>query len=219
MIVSLYADGTFRRWVNKKELSNSTYRDKVEKEISTLLSRNLHNSMYRSWNLRTHIVKKSSWFLLCREQVELLTSFLKNKKTIEIAAGTGYLAATLRKNGVVDYRAIDVRDDTYYGKKGIDYGIERLDFYSLPLEELHSYECVVATWVPYNTPLGTQIAERMRPGQYLLLQGEGEWGCTGDDDLFDTLDKRFTLIDDLFEEFDQPQWFGIHDRWQLYIKN
>lgn len=217
MIVSLYADGRFKWWYNKRHLSAHRQHLRVKDKINRIVRRNDHKS-YFTFDLRQSIVAESAWFLITDEQIEFLAKQLRDLNVIEIAAGTGYLAALLRDAGVRNYRAIDPRI-LKYCKDGVDYGIEYLPFEDLTIDQYHTYDVVVLTWPPYDHPLGADVIRSMRVGQYLYLQGESSGGCTGDRDMFDLLDQHFVEIEyDEFDDLPNLTWVGIYDDWSFYRK-
>lgn len=216
MIVSLFANGVSVVWHNTHHLNNYVKHRKTRALIKNLLTAQTHRS-WRSYDIRQEIVAKSSWFLATEEQISYLANVLRDKNVIEIAAGTGYLATALRSSGVRRYRAIDSRQ-SHYTKRSINYGVEYLAFEELSPLELHTYDAVLLTWPPYADPLATNVVKAMREGQLLYLQGESRYGCTGDDELFDTLSTQFDEIKTELEDLEHPQWNGIRDQWTVWRK-
>lgn len=60
----------------------------------------------------------------------------------------------------------------------------------------------------------------MVSGQWLVYNGEGSGGCTGDDpyhELLETEFERFELFEDSLNE-NHVRFMSIYDRWYVYRK-
>jgi hypothetical protein len=119
---------------------------------------------------------------------------------LEVGAGTGTLGRLLRAAGV-DCISTDAQPWT-----------ERGDVLAMDGEAaLAAYpgRSVLCAWPGYQSGWLTALLARFQPGQRLLLVGEGQGGCTGDDALFETLAT--------WQEVEVYRraiwtWDGIHDR-------
>lgn len=212
-VVSMFADGRIIRHPNKESVSNASRLMIVQKRIDRLVQSEAHKE-FHSWDMRRKLVSSVCWFLMASEHLDALAEQLKGKRVLEIAAGTGYLAAQMRLRGHSKYRAIDGRC-SYFDIKSINFGTEIVDFYSLPIEELQSYDVILMTWPPYDSELAYHVFRKMRKGQVLFYLGEF-WGCTGSDRFHQALELHCEALPDPLD--DTPQWAGIRDRWFAYKK-
>lgn len=215
-VVSLFADGKVIRNPCNASAGNLQMASRIQRKLDRLVASGLHTD-WKSWYLRRSMVTSTCWFLMTSKHLDILAGLLQGKRVLEIAGGTGYLAAQMRLRGVQDYRAIDARC-SYYNHKSINFGVEIDNFYSIPKEELQSYDIIVLTWPPYGDDLAHHVFRKMRNGQILLYQGEF-WGCTGNDRFHHALYEhcqRQTEIEDALGN--TPQWCGIRDRWHAFKK-
>lgn len=166
-------------------------------------------------DFRMGYVETTSWYLLSQETAQVLATFLKGKKVVEVGAGTGYLAAHMRNLGVWSYKAYD-NHSTHYTEDAANYGVISGDALEVNLAK---YDIVVMCWPPYNHPFGEQIVKRLQPGQILVYQGEVS-GCCGTDMMFDLLWEHFDEMSDLQDELNRHhvQHEGLHDEWVVYKK-
>lgn len=168
---------------------------------------------FRYEQRREH-TKSKGWHITTAETAAVLANYLKGKKVLEVASGTGYLAAHMRRLGVEQYTAVDLYIN-YWEMNSPNYGsivgdaFEHVD---------GDYDVIVMAWPPYAAPFGKDIVKRMRPGQTLILQGESWGGCTGSDKMFELLTDHFREDEDVSEElnFKHIQFDGIHDWWTVY---
>lgn len=170
------------------------------------------------YDVRRTYIREHSWFILTEETADTLAKFLRNDKVIEVGAGTGYLAAHMRQRGVRHYRAYDHFRGGYYNRKVKHYGTKKRNAMRL---NLSLYDTVVMCWPTYNADFAARIISRMRSGQWLVFQGEGYGGCTGDDTFHALLEDNFTplkLISDKLN-YHHHRWDGIYDAWFVYVKN
>lgn len=120
---------------------------------------------------------------------------------LEVAAGKGTLGRLLRAAGVGC-----ISTDLAPWAGAVD--VATMD--ANTAFTTHPGRTVLCAWPDYrNSGWLTTLLGRFAPGQRLLLVGEGAGGCTGDDELFDTL-ARWTPTP-------MPRnaiwsWEGIHDR-------
>lgn len=166
------------------------------------------------YEIRRDHTKKQGWFILTEEVADILADYLKDKKTLEVASGTGYMANHLRQRGVEDYTAVDLYIN-YWEAGSPNYGSIVGDAF----DHLNTdYDVVVMGWPPYADPFGKKVVKEMRGGQTLILQGEPWGGCTGTDQMFDLLGVHFTIDEELTEKLNDKhiQFDGIHDWWTVY---
>lgn len=163
---------------------------------------------------RRDYTKKNGWFILTDETATHLAEFLKGKKTLEVASGTGYVAAHMRQRGVEDYTAIDLYVN-YWHMDSPNYGSmvgDALD------HDYSDYEVVVMGWPPLGAPFGRKVVQKLRKDQILILQGESWGGCTGSDQMFNLIGDHFNIDEELSDKLNEKhiQFDGIHDEWTVY---
>lgn len=168
---------------------------------------------------RQHYVNKHGWFILQNYQVHLLAKLIGKSKTVEIGAGLGELATKVRKQLTLlngwsrNYTAFD---NFEWGYKGS--GVVKKDLKDV---RIHKADFVVLCWPAYDEPMAYTVANRMRKGQVLIYQGEGDGGCNGCDDFHDLLHDKFERSLQLWEDAlndGHKQWDGINDYWWIYRK-
>lgn len=179
------------------------------------------------WMSRDHELRKKhcvekGWFILTDETADVLANFLgKFKTVVEPFAGTGYLAHHMRQRGMGRrYRAYDACVSHWDSVKRPrrNYGFTKSGCFNINLKNA---ECVVMTWPNYDSPIAYRIARKMAKGQYLVYQGEGRGGCTGDAKYHDYLDTHFQRLK-LHERrlnAHHVKFDGMYDSWYVYVKN
>lgn len=170
-----------------------------------------------AWALRREWVKTKAWFLLSQETADTLATYLKPFRVVEMGAGSGYLAAHMRRLGVSDYRAYDSYCLRYFDRKKDNYGVKKRSTRSISFKQA---DVIVLTWPTYNTSFADHVARKMHSGQILIYQGV-RYGCTGDDRFHHRLDAEFTELPNITVALKKYhiQWFGIHDNWYVLQKN
>lgn len=181
--------------------------EKAQRTIGSFDKRKIHN-------------QKLGWFILTQEVMDKLALFMKNKTVVEVFAGTGYLANAIRKRAGMDekqYRAYDNASYSRFYEESRHSGVTYKNAFMAPIKKAG---IVVMTWPPYATNHGERIVKKMCSGQYLVFNGEGRGGCTGNDKMFECLKKDFDHLQDLSECINahHVRFFGIHDHWEIYRK-
>lgn len=215
-VVSLFADGRVVKQPKQEFVSLVDRAKRIQKVLDKIVSTGV-NGKWESWDIRRSMCMRSCWFLVSDTELNKLARYMKGKKVLEIAAGTGWLAMQMRLRGVTNYRAIDARC-SYYDPKDINYGVEIVDFYSITKQEMAKYDIVVLTWPPYDTSLAYDVFRKMAKRQTLIYQGEF-FGCTGNDEFHEALNNHCVELAGFKNLMDDsPQWCGIRDRWWGYVK-
>lgn len=170
---------------------------------------------YAKPSLRIPFIESTAWPLLPTEVVEVLASMLGNQQVIEVAAGTGYLAAHLRALGCKNYKAYDNRS-SHYEKESPNYGVILGNALQVNLER---FQAVVMTWPCHKTDFASQIAKKMTSGQVLYFQGDWR-GCTANDAFFFLLDDAFIKMEAETDQLNKHhvQYDYNRDEWYVYKK-
>lgn len=138
---------------------------------------------------------------------------------IEIGAGTGYWAHLLNGRFGVPVVAYDTHPITPDGKSGNTYFDRRgthESFYEVRKGDhtvlaLFPDATLLLCWPPYDTPMAAECLAAYK-GDTVAYVGEGDGGCTGDEEFHDRLNYEWTEHEDIAI----PQWHGIHDRLRIY---
>lgn len=149
--------------------------------------------------------------LITHEVVKELAEYLKGKKVLELAGGSGYLSSLLQKEGI----KIRVTDsfDWANGKMGSwrksFTKVEKMDAFNAIEIYGEESDIVLLSWPPYSDPLAYDILvkciEKRLPMIYI---GEDYGGCTGDDRFFELIEAECEIkqIVDSYAPFS-----SIHD--------
>lgn len=74
-------------------------------------------------------------------------------------------------------------------------------------------DCLFISWPPYDEPIAVKCLQQFS-GNKLVYVGEGEGGCTADDNFYRELDKNWKLI----KTVQNPCWQGIYDRVYMFSR-
>lgn len=153
-------------------------------------------------------VKQYSWTITDPATVAFVVEHA-GPRLIDPMAGTGWWAYLLGQSGM-DVVASDVApcanqwcDTTLYVPVAEVDGAEAV--------ANHADRTLLLSWPPYDSPDGAAIV-RAYPGDRVIYIGEGDGGCTGDDDLHELLRTEWREV----AGHVPVQWFGMHDRVTVY---
>ena len=130
-----------------------------------------------------------------------------------MGAGLGYWAKLISKAGgdIICF-------DAFPNKLGINHfhSSSVNPYYEIKMgfpEDLcfHSNRTLFLCWPPYDNPMASDCLTHYK-GSTVIYIGEGDGGCTADDNFHETLYKDFEEIECIFI----PQWDGIHDSLTIY---
>ena len=149
----------------------------------------------------------------------LKNEVIKNKKCLEIMAGTGALSKALCDLGVnvisTDNLSWDSFDKYSSWKSLRSHNVEKIDF----LDAINKYgknvDFIICSWPPCDEPQATIALRKMRevnPNCKMIYIGESQGGCTADDDFFEEWNDVYEpeKTNKCFEKF-----YGIYD--SVYI--
>lgn len=171
---------------------------------------------------RNNIVNNVGFCLVAYDWVRELATGLKDKKCLEIMAGSGALSKALQDCSV-DIICTDSyeNESNYYSSwKNHFTEVENID----AMEAIEKYgkdvDYIICAWPPYNESNFTKALNRhheLNPNSKVIYIGEEEGGCTADDTFFeqyDVIDCEITCkANDLYH-----RWSGIHDTINLMVK-
>ena len=153
------------------------------------------------WDKRRVWTREFSWAIPTDSALQIIADL---GPIVEIGAGTGYWAHLLRAMGV-DVKAYDLYPPSENGwhpgaaqwTKVVEGGPERAGF--------HEDRTLVLCWPPYSSEMAAN-ALKVYQGTTVVYIGEGNGGCTGDDEFHELLESHWDI-----ELHQIPQWYGIHD--------
>lgn len=152
---------------------------------------------------RREFVKRYSWTITDPVTLAFVVEHSRGR-VVDPMAGTGYWGWVLAQLGV-DVAAYDILPGTnsYHEGEPLHCTVEPLE--GVEAVRLHADRTLFLSWPPMD-PAGAEIL-RAYEGDRVIFIGEGEGGCTGDDDLFEQLGKDWNEVG----EHVPVQWDGLHD--------
>ena len=178
----------------------------------------------KSMRCREHLCNEYAWSIPDPDSLAFVAHHL-GERAIEIGAGTGYWASLLSQLGV-DMLCYDLYppDETgqniYHSPANEErsrlLGVVRKIFFRVHagnhlLAAQHPDRTLFLCWPPYDNPMAYDTL-KVYTGNKLVLIGEGEGGCTGDDAFFALLNEEWEGM----ESHTPVQWSGIHDYIEVY---
>lgn len=139
-----------------------------------------------------------------------VAAIAKLSPIVEIGAGTGYWARLLVRAGA-SVIAYDNRSNIRYTELrrfGRFYPVLDGDATAVAF---HPDCTLFLCWPPYDEPLAFDAVSRWG-GKWLAYIGEGSGGCTASDAFHNYVNEHFEHR----RRIDLPQWWGIHDRLNIY---
>lgn len=170
------------------------------------------------WTQRRDYCRDYTWAIPDPETLAFVFKWL-GPQAIEMGAGTGYWASLLAAMGL-DILAFDACPpdkiaNYYHHPENDETGLWTV-FYPVEVGDPttlkdHPDRTLFLCWPPYDKPMGYECLQNY-PGQRIVYIGEGDGGCTGDDEFFTLLERDWHPI----AEHAGIQWDGIHDTVQVY---
>lgn len=165
----------------------------------------------------THI-KNLGFSLINSELVDSISYWIGNSKVMEVGCGTGHLSASLISRGV----NVDSYDN-FVGDYGIDiYKNQYVNVINKHITDINfsNYDVILMCWPDFDNDMSKLVVDNMKKGQCLIYLGENKGGCTANSDFFETVNKKFELLEDITDNLNEYHisFMGIHDWWKVYIK-
>ena len=132
---------------------------------------------------------------------------------VEVGAGLGYWASLILAAGG-DILATD--DYSWHKDSGGPYDFARRHGTVLRMDAavaaaMYPDRILLMIWPPYNDPMAVN-ALRAYAGRRVAYVGEGDGGCTGDENFHRLLADEWRAV----EHIALPQWWGAHDALYIY---
>jgi len=164
---------------------------------------------------RIEAVKKYSWAVPTIGALRAITAY---DPIVEMGAGTGYWAYLLQHIGCNIIAYDKNPPDQFHSLSDLNPWHGNITYTEVKkgtpeILTSHSDRTLFLCWPPYDNSMACQCLHYWE-GEYLVYIGEDCGGVTGNDEFYETLDKKFSLI----KVVDIPQWLGIHDRMTIWSR-
>lgn len=160
--------------------------------------------------IRDEIIKISSYCLISKDWIRVLSSLLKGKRCLEIMSGLGMLSKALQ-NEEIEIVATDSKewefDDGFYWTE-----VKTMDAISAIEVYGRDMDFIICSWIPYPSDIGRKVLLKMREvNPKLKMVYIGEFGgCCADESFFALCeveeDNHIYKANQIFKN-----WAGIHD--------
>lgn len=154
---------------------------------------------FDDYHERQRLVQKYSWAVPNQEVIEVIASY---SPIVEIGAGAGYWAFLIQQLGG-EICCYDIKPPEQVWFKVQEGGPEKI--------QDHLDYTLFLCWPPCDESMAMDCL-KLYSGKILLYVGEGDGGCTGDDEFHMLLENGFEEM----QYVDIPQWSGIHDHLLVY---
>lgn len=134
---------------------------------------------------RKDLAMKFAWAIPTPMDLQWLTAVLDGRNVVEIGAGSGYWAWQLSQLGtnVIAY-------DNWEWEW--NHRWHHVNFGGPEDAARHPDRALMLIWPPYATSMAAE-ALKAYTGDMLIYAGEGEYGCTGDDEFHQLLEEKWEL--------------------------
>ena len=153
---------------------------------------------------REKLVREYAWAV---PNPAAIAALVKHGPIVELGAGTGYWAALVNASGG-DHLAYDIEEiNSWTSPTRYEAVFPGGAEVAATCPERALFLC----WPPYSDPFAWEALRRYTGDKFIFV-GEGEGGCTGDDQFFEELQSGWEEI----ESVSIPQWYGLHDYMTVY---
>lgn len=196
----------------------TTQLNKVQKEFSevnpyTINRNDSFDSDLNSYHVKSDLQRQHGMYAYVSPRWTIpLAKWIGDKKCLEVMAGAGHLSNALKEQGV---NVIATDDNSWSSSRGWPivteiYEMNCLDAITKYAEEI---DLLIISW-PYmdsNAYQCIKLLHTLNPNANVIYIGEGEGGCTADDEFF----AHFIQVED--EAFETAasnyrSWPHIYDR-------
>lgn len=177
-------------------------------------------SSMKSIIARDLLISRIGFILLSQDLADAFAKYLKGKKCLEIMCGSGALSKALQDRGI---DIIPTDNFSWSSELVIDWNLRKnywCDIENIDcIEAIEKYgqdiDYIIMSWPPYQESQATQALLKMREinKEYnknikLIYIGEGQCGCTADDEFFELLkvSNNMQEINNVYEKY-----YGIYD--------
>ncbi len=171
----------------------------------------LNNRLIGDVYKRDYFTKEYGWSVPSSEAVEKIKDFVGGDSVLEIGSGYGMWAKIMQEAGIsvtpTDY--YEKRQGWVPSKKSFT-DVEDVEAVQA-LNKYGGYNVLMMVWPPYADPMASDAIKSFA-GSKLIFVGEGNGGCTANDDFFEILDRDWVERDYI----EIPRWVGICDSLRLF---
>jgi hypothetical protein len=156
--------------------------------------------------MRQVFVKQHSWAIPTREVVMMIRGRLKEmgvSTILDVGCGKALWPALINQHGCFSVTAYDPKPSGVPPYMDVVNTIPNTVF-----------DCLMFVWPEYAEPWAYNVLMDRMPDVVLYI-GEGEGGCTADDNFHRVLETHYRKVWHSM----LPNWPGIHDRITLYRRN
>jgi hypothetical protein len=197
---------------NSKNMTKSKWSKKSEKIFSDIkkYGPTKSKSYKKEWTKRGYFTKKYSWAVPNKTAIQKIKKFSKKEQILEVGAGLGLWAYLLREAGA----NVIATDDFSWKKKNQNKRnftkVEKLNVQN-SLNKYKDAGVLLLVWPPYDKPMANNALKKFK-GNKLVYIGEDEEGATANDNFDNRLEKHWEQVD----QYNIPQWIGLHDNMKFY---
>ena len=159
-------------------------------------------------------IEIESFVLINHEFITDLVDYLDGEMIQEVCCGTGFLSHWLKQYGarvmIPTDRGVGQDMDRRFSNPVAGL-IEKKDAVQTVKES--SANIVIIGWPDYGSPIDLEVFEAMRPGQKLIVIGEGSGGCTSCERAIETMEP-YEIETNLNRNF--VRFSGIRDNVSVY---
>lgn len=188
---------------NKREYS----REQAEKELGIIPEH------YR----KDYFQGNYGWSVPTEESINKLKQFIGDDIVLEIGSGYGLWAKLLQdiEIKVIPTTRVSKEDDFHVPRK--DHSFTKVEnlIHSDAIQKYPQANVLMMSWPPYSDPMAYEALTNFQ-GNKIIYIGEGSGGCTGCDNFHELLYREWQEVEDI--QIDIPQWQGLHDRVELFVR-
>ena len=173
---------------------------------------NPEDSFMKKMYKRNIFTNALSWAVPTEECLDAISAFVQSDTIIEVGCGAGFWASLLSLKGV---SIIPTDPFLSHGSNGENNftAVEELSA-EQAIEKYQDANVLMILWPSYNDDFAVN-ALRNFTGNKIVFIGEGQGGCTADDDFYDELSENWEDCNGI----SLPNWEGIHDYCSFYQRN
>lgn len=160
--------------------------------------------------IRDEIINISSYCLISKDWIRVLSHLLKGKRCLEIMSGLGMLSKALQDEKIeiiaTDSKEWEFEKDHYWTEVKTMDAISAIEIYGRDMD------FIICSWIPYPSDIGQKVLLKMREvNPKLKMVYIGEFGgCCADESFFELC--KVERNDDIYRANQIfKSWAGIHD--------
>jgi hypothetical protein len=158
---------------------------------------------------RRNCIEVMGFAILTESAIKMLKPYMP---FVEVGAGTGYWSYELQKRGIITVATdpIKIEKSSYKFKQQWTV-IEKMT--AKQAIKKYPKHTLMMIWPCYDKPWAYEALKAYK-GDTFVYCGESQGGCTADDNFHELLEKEWQRS----MHISIPQWFGIHDYLDVYVR-